>query len=589
MRETTANWARTFVQELHRAGVRNVVVAPGSRSTPLVLAFARHGGFSLRVHLDERSAGFLALGLGKATGTPAAVVTTSGTATANLLPAVVEASQGEAPLLVLTADRPHRLRGADANQAIDQVGLYGGFTRESIDVSLPSSDPAALHHLRLLADRAVAMAGGGPAGPVHLNFPFEKPLEPHPDETGAASPETAGGESPLTRIVTRSPHATDEDVEWLSALLSESRAPLVVVGPDPAERTQGSAIAQACDDLGIPLLADPLSGARYSGSAGVPRVCHYDPILRDPRVRDALEPDLVLRVGNAPTSATLLSSLSQWTSARQVVLDPWGRYKDHQGTARDYLRVDAAQLMGALTRAVAGGSPLEARWAPYRERWLSADGAAAEVAGELPAEFQEGRAARAALGAVPEGGTLFLSSSMPIRDVDAFAGRGPAEVRALGNRGASGIDGVVSTALGAALGTGRPTVALLGDLALFHDQNGLLAARDVDVPVAFVVIHNDGGGIFHRLPVAEHEPWFTPLFATPHGLDFAHSAELFGIPCRRVEDVESLRDELRGSLGHSGVRLFVVPARRVQNHEARQAVERHMARAAAESLGVEAG
>ena len=331
--DVNAMWARAFADELARAGVRDVCVAPGSRSTPLVLAFATHGGFRMRVHLDERSAAFFALGVGKATGVPAAVLTTSGTATANLFPAVMEASQAETPLLLLTADRPHRLRDADANQAVDQLRLFGPFVREFFEVAPPAAEGHALRHLRSLAARAVASAVGLPAGPVHLNFPFDRPLEPVPgaDDAAfaAAHPRAARGReggAPYAVVTPRRPRLTDAELDGLAELLRAARRPVLVAGSSAEPDRVGAAAVGFAAATGVPLLADPLSGARW-GPRSVARVVGaYDLVLREPRARAALAPDLVVRVGRSPSSAALLDYLDDCGAPTHAVIDPSHRW-----------------------------------------------------------------------------------------------------------------------------------------------------------------------------------------------------------------------------------------------------------------------
>ncbi len=588
-------WARTLVDELVRAGVREVCVAPGSRSTPVVLACAERDELRLFVHVDERSAGFFAVGVGKASGRPAAVLTTSGTATANLYPAVVEASQAETPLLVLTADRPHRLRDADANQAIDQLRLYGTFVRAFVEVAPPSVDGPALRHLRSTVSRAVAEAVGLPAGPVHLNLPFDKPLEPGagPDDVPAgfadAHPRAWRGReggAPYTRVGRRTPGASEEELEALAERLRTAERAVMVAGPCPEPGRSGPALRRLAAAAGVPLLADPLSGARYGGPDGADVVGAYDLVLASPEVAAALEPDLVLRFGQAPTSANLLRWLEgEASGAAQVVVDPGGRWKDHLATATDYLRADAAGLALALAERVArAGTPA------WRERWRRLEATARRTAaGALAQAPCEGAVLAAAVEAAPEGGTLFVSSSMPVRDLDAFGGPRSRALTALGNRGASGIDGIVSTALGVAAGAGAPAVAVLGDLALMHDMNGLLATREEGVEVVFVVIHNDGGGIFHMLPVREEEPHFTPYFATPHGLDFRHAAALYGLPYARLEGPAGVGEALAEALQAGGSRILEVRSDREENRRRRRAVVEAVGAALLETLKEEGG
>jgi len=524
----TTLWIRAFCDELARAGVREVVVAPGSRSTPLVLAFDADDRFTVRVHLDERSAAFFALGIGKASGLPAVLVTTSGTATANAFPAVIEAAQSEIPLLVLTADRPHHLRDSDANQAIDQVRLFGPYVRDFFEVAPPTVRDAALRHLRALAGRAVATTRSAPAGPVHLNFPLDKPLEPVEghgkflDENALAGAGRSSG-APFVKVDSGRRQASPEALDALLDALHTARG-VIVAGPSPDPVRSGEAALRLAAATGFPLLADPLSGARFAPSHSAHVVAGYDLLLRASDVHAALAPSLVLRVGASPTSAALMAWLHSNNGVPHIVIDGGGRWKDHGATATDYVHADATDTLAALAeRASASASD------DWRELWLSAETAVGVGLESARGEPHEGEVLAAVSAAVPEGANLFVSSSMPIRDLDAFGAPRDEAVRVFGNRGSSGIDGIVSTAFGVSAATGRPTVCVIGDVALFHDQNGLLWNREPDAPVVFVLIDNDGGGIFHMLPVAERDAAFTKYFATPHGLDFRHVAEMHGI------------------------------------------------------------
>jgi len=585
--EAAANtvWARTLADELARCGVKEVCLAPGSRSTALVLAFAADGRFRLRVHLDERSASFFALGVGKATGTPAVVVTTSGTAAANLYPAVIEAAQADVPLIVLTADRPHRLRGADANQAIDQVGLYGTYPRAFHEMAPPSLDPRALRHLRTVACRAVADALGLPAGPVHLNLPFDKPLEPASGDPGeglrAENPLAVDGRpdgEPFVRVGAAVPRASAEEIDALLELVKRHAKGVIIAGPAPRPDETAEWVIKLAAATGYPLLADPLSGARYRPGHGAAVVPAYDLFLRDAAIRARLVPDLILRVGAGPTSAALQKYLFDHNGVRHVVVDPAGRWKGHGAVETDYLQAHAGDAFARLEPRVQRHAEPE-----WRQDWQRAGDAAVTVLSEED-PGDEGRVAATVTAALPPAAHLFISSSMPIRDVDAFASPRSELLNALGNRGASGIDGVVSSAFGVAAATEGPTVCLLGDLAFFHDQNGLLWSREADASVVFVLVDNDGGGIFHMLPVREQEPHFTPLFATPHGLDFTHVAELHGVPFEDVAPAE-LSASLEKALDAGGTRILRVRTERDAGQRARAAIADAVCRSALEALG----
>jgi 2-succinyl-5-enolpyruvyl-6-hydroxy-3-cyclohexene-1-carboxylate synthase len=545
----TTLWVRAFVDELARAGVREVVVSPGSRSTPLVLAFAQHGRFDVRVHLDERSGAFFALGLGKVSRRPAVMVTTSGTAAANAFPAVVEAAQSDTPLLVLTADRPHRLRGADANQTIRQTELYGNHARAFFDVPEPSAEVGALRHLRSLAARAVLSASEVPRGPVHMNLPFDKPLEPATYEEletlAEAHPLASAGREeglPYVRTVCRRRRPTPEDVSLLSGLSRGAPRGVVVAGPTADPSDLGAAVLRFGATTGYPVIADPLSGARFRAGASATVVEAADLVLRDEDVIEALTPDLVIRVGSSPTSAAVQGWLEHHSGVRHVVIDDGSRWKDHGAVATDYIRCDPSELL-----ATAAGDSSRVVDPEWHRLWTDADRSAVGVltgVGEGVGDLHEGDILAAVAASVPTGATLFVSSSMPIRDLDAFGSCRDSVVHVVGNRGASGIDGIVSTAFGVAAASAGPTVCVLGDVALFHDLNGLLWSREEDLGVVFVLIDNDGGGIFHMLPVREHEPHFSRYFATPHGLDFSHAANMHGVPFFDVTGAD-LSNELK--------------------------------------------
>ena len=591
----TTVWARAFMDELARTGVVHVCVAPGSRSTPLVMACAKDGRFTTWVHLDERSAGFFALGVGKVTRSPAAVITTSGTATANLLPAVIEASLSNVPLLILTADRPLRLRGSDANQTIDQKGLYGSFPRMSLDAGDPVLE--GLCHVRTLACRAVDVALGPAAGPVHVNLPFDKPLDPV--EMGVANlrdsdPLGVDGRAdgaPMEVFPSSEAAVGPEAVSELVDFLRDGERGLIVAGPVANPEQVGPSLIRLSEATGFPLLADPLSGARFGEEGGRPRISASDLFLRDPAVRDRLRPDHILRVGGLPASAGVLTFLEECGSLPQVVVGEGPPRKSSLAVASRYVQSDVATTLCELA---AGVGPASAP-GDWREAWDRLDRTAREAIQGARGDFFEGDVLSTVVNALPAGGTLFVSNSMPVRDLDAFGGTGPKRVSVLGNRGASGIDGIVSTVAGiaAAVSSGAeeeegsnapPVVAVLGDLAFYHDMNGLLAIGQNRLNVLLVLINNDGGGIFHMLPIREREPEFTRYFATPHGLDFSRAAELYEIPYSLLKPC-SLSEDLREALLEPGPRILEIRTDRDVN----QRRHREVIEAVAEAIRCEIG
>ncbi len=597
-------WARALLEALAEFGLEEVEIAPGSRSGPLVLASRSLPGINARVHLDERSAGFFALGYGRTHLGPAAVITTSGTAVANLLPAVVEADMSDTPMVLITADRPPALRGADANQTIVQPGIFGGRVRLEADLPVPSREQLegdGPNTVREIARQAAQRALGPPGGPVHLNVPFDKPLEPPSAEgLGLAGP---GEEPPLDfsaavgvadgRAAPKGPwrrrgeglrRGRDQGA-LLESRLDAARRPLLVAGPSTDPGLDGPAMARFAVARSVPTLADPLSGVRFDPAAAAaspsPILGAYDHFLGLPEVLQRHAPDLIVRVGRTPTSAVLERALAKWSDATQVVIDDGGHRKDHQGLADHYLHASASAVLGAL----AGDEDDDAATVPapsadardWLGRWAALEAATwAAIEAAPPHPDHEGDHAAALVRALPSGATLFVSSSMPVRDVDAYARPAARGLQVLGNRGASGIDGVISTALGCAAGGAWPVAALVGDIAFYHDMNGLLAARDPELNVVLVVIDNDGGGIFHMLPIRDFEPVFTPYFATPHGLDFGHAARMYGLPFTDVATPDELEAAVAAAVARPGSEVIRVrtdrDANRARHRETRERV-----------------
>ncbi len=538
-------WARALVDGLARRGVSHACLGSGSRSAPLVEALASDDRFTLHPHVDERSAAFFALGVGAASGRPAAVVTTSGTAAANLFPAVVEASQSEIPFLALTADRPAGLRGTDANQTIDQRDLFGRYPRRAIDLALPEPTAAGLARLGAAVEAVWRAALGPPAGPAHLNVQFAKPLEPvrvPGDVTVGLEPRLPGSPAPGGGAGAPPPDAGGE----LAALLRGARRPLIVCGPNQRPGIGRAALALAAR-VRAPLVADPLSGARFGSGAERWTMSGADLALRAGEVAAALRPDLIVRVGRAPTSAAVCRYLERHADVSQFVLDATHRWRDHLATSARPLTGDP---VATIERAAATGAEgAEEGGETWVEQWRAVDRAArAAVEPSLAEVWFEGAVANAMAESLPEGTPWFIGNSMPIRDVDAFTRATDRPLRTLGLRGASGIDGNVSAALGAAAASGRPAAALIGDLTLLHDVGALLADRSPGIPLHLVVIQNRGGGIFHMLPIREHDPPFTPYVVMPQSVDLGAVAAAAGIPHRLVCSAAELREALKQAL-----------------------------------------
>ena len=557
-----ATFCATLVDEWIRNGVRHAVVAPGSRSTPLALALAARAGDGLTLHVfhDERSAAFAALGLGRATGVPAVLLCTSGTAAANFHPAVVEAHQDDVPLVVCTADRPPELRDVAAPQTIDQSGLYGRAVRWSFDPGVP--DDALRGTWRSLACRAVLDALGPRPGPVHLNLPFRDPLVGTP----AALPAGAPGGVPWHAAFVGRGVVDGDALDALVALLDEPRG-VIVAGAGAGDPAAVHALADA---TGWPVLADPRSGCRSPEPA---TVAAADALLRHARFAADHAPTVVLRLGFPPASKVLAQWLAA-SGARQVQVHAAASWIDPDHLVTRVVADPAALCRTLATRLRgAAGTPWSARWRHAEER------AQAALTAATAPSLTEPAVARTLAGALPDGAALVVSSSMPVRDVEWYmAPRVGLTVHA--NRGANGIDGVVSTAVGVALADpDRPVALLIGDLAFLHDANGLLALRTRHVHLTIVVVDNRGGGIFNFLPQRTALPVerFEQLFGTPADTDPAAVAAAHGLD---VTVVASL-DELRAGVAHQhpGTRVLVVRSDRDANVAAHDAV--HLAVSAA--------
>ncbi len=550
-----AAFCATVVDEWVRAGTTDAVVAPGSRSTPMALALADRDELRVHVHHDERAASFLALGLGLSSGRPAVLLTTSGTAAVELHPAVVEAHQAGVPLLVVTADRPPELFDVGAAQTVDQTHLFGRSVRWFAEPGPPAA--AAAGTWRSLAARAVieATVGAAGPGPVHLNLAFREPLVGPPGPV----PEGRPGGRPWHAAAGRRTTVDRAGTAQLTEVLDADRG-VIVAGAGCG--VPGAVLALA-DATGWPVVADPRSGCRLSHAAVV---AHGDAILRHAPTAASLRPDVVLRLGAPPASKVVAAWLAT-SGARQVAVDGAGRWYDPDRTAELVLHADPTSVATALARLVgrAAGPAWAGRWAAAE----AAAGSAIDEALRAHLEATEPGVARDVVAGLREGATLVVSSSMPIRDVEWFGGRAPG-VRVLANRGANGIDGVVSTAVGVALaarGTGEATVVLVGDVAFLHDSNALLGAAARGIDLTIVVVDNDGGGIFSFLPQAGALPAerFELLFGTPHAVDLPTLAAAHGLITIEPAGAAAVGQAVAAAVDAGGVRLVRVRTDRAAN------------------------
>ncbi len=560
MPDRNAAFSVTLIDALHRLGVRHACVTPGSRNTPLSLALA-DSAISDWSHHDERSSAFFALGIARTTGAPVVIVTTSGTAAAELHPALAEAIEGRVPLIAITADRPLRLRGVGAPQTIDQANLFGPSVKLSLDLEPPADASAALP----LAVRLWREAIGAPSGPVHLNLRFDEPLMP----IAAVRPLT--GDMPGSGV--NSEPEPDLAAVGAAAARIAGRRGVIMAGPEDGTGVP-AATATLAAALGWPILADPLSGLR-AGPHDLGRVLHASDALGWGGYLERSGVEAVVRFGAIPTSKPCAEFLASHRDLPQVFVAPAG-LRDPTGTADPILRSAVGSTLQAL--AAAAADPADTAWL---EQWRHADAAAAAaIAGVLDAATfpNEPAIARIVSAALPDPAVLWVASSMPIRDLDATMLPTAQRIRVLANRGANGIDGFLSTAFGSAMVSGVATVALAGDLSMLHDIGALATAARLGTPITVVAVNNDGGGIFHLLPQAGH-PHFERHWGTPHGLDLARVVAGFGIHAETITTREQLAESVAAPI--AGPRVVVLRTDRAENAQ----LHRELRAAVAQALG----
>jgi 2-succinyl-5-enolpyruvyl-6-hydroxy-3-cyclohexene-1-carboxylate synthase len=513
-------WAEIFVDELARSGLKAVCAAPGSRHTPLMLAFAKHPKIKVYSHLDERSAAFFALGMAMAWDEPIALVCTSGSAGANYFPAIVEAHQSRVPLIVITADRPPELRHSGANQTIDQIKMFGDYALWFVDTALPEAKPSALaiRNLRTTANRAFATANGLRKGVVHVNMPFSKPLEPTPVEGDVLEiPKGAEArEDAFTRIVPTWPvfYSGDDLGEFLNLIEAHENGLIICAGSFSSSDIKNLVVASK--SIGYPIFAEPHSQARF----GFDTLSGYEFYSKY-----AMKPEIILRFGDVPISNLLNQFIEAANPKTYIHISRDGVWTDDLHLVTHEIPIPLGQVASLFPNIQRPSTALSTQYSELESTtWQVIDH---EIA---TGEYFDGAVVYDVVDLIPDGSTLFAGNSLSVRHLDQFGKPNGKRIHAYANRGASGIDGNISTALGlGAANPKQPLVAVVGDITLYHDMNGLLAVHRCGVPVTIVLLNNDGGGIFNRLPINKFEPEFTDYFLTPHGLDFSHAAKLYGL------------------------------------------------------------
>ncbi|MGC1308081.1 MAG: 2-succinyl-5-enolpyruvyl-6-hydroxy-3-cyclohexene-1-carboxylic-acid synthase [Phormidesmis sp.] len=570
-RNVNSLWASIAAETLARLGLQTAIVCPGSRSTPLTLAFAQHSTIEALPILDERSAAFFALGCAKRQHQPVALVCTSGTAGANFYPAVIEAYESNVPLLIFTADRPPELRDCAAGQTIDQHKLYGSFTKQYSELSLPVAKVELLAYLRQTLISAWRRASAPLPGPVHFNCPFRDPLSPIADletEESTRTLATTFNEEQFFKTVVPPPPVVEQTLPPLDRWQACDRG-LIVAGPATPKNPEAYCIAvsQIANALGWPVLAEGLSPLRNYCSLNNCLISTYDITLRNPAQAEALIAQNVIQLGPLPISKALRQWLQttqpqRWVIGSQRNLDPL-----HGST--HFLSTDVETLSKQIESAKDKDCP--SGQLRYRQQWLNREAAVRQSLNQQltnETALVESKIAWLLSKHLPNSVPLFIANSMPVRDVESFWQPNNRRIQPVFSRGANGIDGTLSTAMGLAH-RNHPTVLLTGDLALLHDTNGLLNVSQIEGHLTIILINNNGGGIFEMLPIAQFEPEFEKYFATPQQVKFSALCDAYGVAYHRVEAAADLVNYIE-RLPEQGVRVLEVVCDRKQSAHQRK-------------------
>ena len=557
--ESLTAYIAAVVAELIFSGVTDVVVSPGSRSTPMAMIMAEHPDLKVHIHVDERSAAFFALGIAKSLNRPVAILCTSGTAAANYFPAIVEARYARVPLIVLTADRPHELREVGAPQAIDQIHLYGKHVKWFSEMALPEKSDEIIRYARTVCARAVAIATSAPAGPVHLNFPFREPLIPKLDEELFELNERPNG---YIKVQNGDLTLSDEHFQEIAKRLTKTNKGVIICG-NMGDPEFPKAVTQLAEQLNFPIMADPLSQLR-SGQHSLENIIEtYDTFLRVDDAKSFLKPDVILRFGAMPISKALTIFLKENGSAEQYVIDGGGGWRDPSALSTNMIFCNESLFCEKLLTYTVPNSSSEflTKWKKINELTKENMNALRDIT-----ELSEGKLFYQLAEMVPEGATLFVGNSMPIRDLDSFFLNNNKAIKVMANRGANGIDGTVSTALGAALYS-KSIYLVLGDLTFFHDLNGLIAAKLYNIDINILLVNNNGGGIFSFLPQSEHPKNFELLFGTPLDLEFEHAVKMFKGEFTKIEDWDHLESEMKKATHQTGLKVYELRTNRDNNRD----------------------
>lgn len=564
--EALTKYIGALVDEISALNIQNVVISPGSRSTPISMLVKEHPKLKSYIAVDERGAAFFALGIAKSTRQPTVLICTSGTAASNYLPAISEAKESRIPLIVLTADRPHELRDIGAPQAMNQIGLYGSFVKNFIELALPEASEAMYQYARSSINRLYRSCVTAPMGPVHMNVPLREPLVPNfaIEDLFSAGKRKNSAHTILTEtLATISKETRNEIIE----LFQLKRKGLLVCGPYVSDEALKSIIALG-SLLDYPVLCDPLSNGRTINNDDSNVIDTYDTFLRFDEIVDSLESDIIVRFGAMPVSKTFNLYIQKQKDCELIVIDEGDLWRDPTLKATQMISCDDIEFCHAIIDAFQEKTSLELDWL---NKWKTINEKTKYglQQAEQFEEFFEGKIVQVLAKNLTEESTLFVSNSMPIRDVDTFLHNQSKKLKIACNRGVNGIDGTIATALGMAA-AGESVTLLIGDLSFYHDLNSLVLSKLHHLPLRVILVNNDGGGIFSFLPQSKEEKHFEALFGTPLGLEFEHATALFGGAHTKVHNWFELEDVL--SKKNDGLHVIEIQTNRKQNYDLHQKV-----------------
>ncbi len=574
-RNINALWGSLVIEELVRSGVTYFCISPGSRSTPLTVAAARNYKAKTVICYDERAAAFLALGYARGSGNPAALISTSGTAVANYLPAVIEASIDNCPMIVLTADRPPELRETGANQTVQQPEIYGNYARWFFDVPCP--DTSILPEMVLTTiDQAVYRSRRSPAGPVHLNFQFREPLAPVkkniPGDYLDHLKNWHTKEGPRTHYFTSLQAVPESEIQKVRQQLMAAKNGILVVGRLGSKRDR-EAVRNLADKFGWPVFADVLSGVRmgYTGKNLIP---YYDQMFNSESFLERFQPDFILHLGGVLTSKRYLQFVQKLNDTQYILVaeTPYRQDPAHGITHR--LETSISEFCERILENFT--VPQNSDWLEWLLNYSRNVGMVIDKFLQQSGKINEPLVARTISQNILENQALFLASSLPIREVDMFADNAGAEVEIAANRGASGIDGTIASAVGFATTVNSPTTLLIGDLALLHDINSLSLIHSIPQPLTIVLINNKGGGIFSFLPIAGFNDVFEPFFGTPHNFSFQHAAKLFNIEYNLVTEKQEFVSKYCAAIQQNQSGIIEVQTDRKENFDLHKELKKHI-------------